>query len=226
MDIAEIEARPREVRGSRACRRLRHQGLIPAIIYGRGQPNVLLTLREQDVEELVEEHAFIVQVGWDGVQENAQIKDVQYDAFGDEIVHVDLVRISLTERIVVAVPVETHGDAVGVSEGGVLETVQHELEVECLPMAIPDSIMVEVAELAIGDNLTVGDLRFPEGVEPVTEADTVVVTVVPPSELEEEEEEAEELLLEPELIGAEEEEEAEEVPAEGAAKAPPAPEPE
>ncbi|MFO8008447.1 MAG: 50S ribosomal protein L25 [Candidatus Brocadiia bacterium] len=225
MDIAEVKARPREARGSRACRRLRHQGLIPAIIYGRGEPNVLLTLREQDVEELVEEHAFIVQVSWDGVQENAQIKEVQYDALGDEIVHVDLVRISLTEHIVVSVPVETHGDAVGVTEGGVLETVQHDLEVQCLPMAIPDSIIVEVSELAIGDNLTVGDLQFPEGVEPVTDAETVVVTVVPPSELEEEEEAPEELLLEPELIGAEEEE-GEELPPEGAEEAPPAPEPE
>lgn len=225
MDIAEVKARPREARGSRACRRLRHQGLIPAIIYGRGEPNVLLTLREQDVEELVEEHAFIVQVSWDGVQENAQIKEVQYDALGDEIVHVDLVRISLTEHIVVSVPVETHGDAVGVTEGGVLETVQHDLEVQCLPMAIPDSIIVEVSELAIGDNLTVGDLQFPEGVEPVTDAETVVVTVVPPSELEEEEEAPEELLLEPELIGAEEEE-GEELPPEGAEEVPPAPEPE
>ncbi|MGD2174934.1 MAG: 50S ribosomal protein L25 [Candidatus Brocadiaceae bacterium] len=207
MQIAQIEARPREVRGTRACRRLRNQGLVPAVIYGRDEPNVLLTLRHEDIDELMESHAFVVEVQWDGQQENAQIKEVQYGALGDEVMHVDLVRISLTEKVTVGVPVEPHGDAAGVAEGGIQELVLHEVEVECLPTAIPEQIRVEVEELEIGDNLTVADLEFPVGVEPVTDPETVVVTVVPPAELEEEEEEPEELLLEPELIGREAEEE-------------------
>ncbi len=206
MEIAEIQARPREVRGTRDCRRLRRQGLTPAVLYGRGEPNVLLTLREEDVEHLVETHAPIVQVSWDGQQENAQIRDIQYDALEEDILHVDLVRISLTERAVFTVAVNTHGTAAGEPEGGVLELVSHEVEVECLPTEVPESITVEVDELDIGDNLTVGELAFPPGVTPVTDADTVVVTVVPPTEVEEEEVAPEELILEPEVIGEEVEE--------------------
>ncbi len=200
MDIAQIEARPREARGTRACRRLRRQELVPAVLYGRGQPGVLLTLREGDVEHLAADRTFIVQVNWNGQQENAQIRELQYDALQDHITHVDLVRISLTETITVAVPLEPRGEAPGVAEGGVLELVMHELEVECLPTAVPEEIRIEVGKLEIGDNLTVADLTLPEGVSAVAEPDTVVITVVPPAELEEEEE-GEEALLEPEVIG-------------------------
>ncbi len=206
MEITEIKARPRDERGSRACSRLRNQNLIPAVLYGRGAPNVLLTLRRADVRRLVEENAVLVQVIWDGQADNAQIKEIQYDALGDVIQHVDLARISLTETVTVNVPVETHGEAAGEAAGGVLELVMRSIEVECLPTAIPDQIDVEVEALEIGDNLTVGELSFPEGVTPVTDAGTVVVTVVPPLELTEEEEEPEELVLEPELIGREVEE--------------------
>jgi large subunit ribosomal protein L25 len=216
MEIPEIDARPRDERGTRACRRLRSQNLVPAVIYGRGEPNVLLTFRRSDVEQLVKDNAILVHVTWDGQDENAQIKEIQYDALGDDIQHVDLARISLTETVTVAVPVETHGEAAGESEGGVLEVVTRAIEVECLPTAIPDQIDVEVEALEIGDNLTIGDLAFPEGVTPVTDLGTVVVTVVPPLELTEEEEEPEELILEPELIGREPEEEEIELPEEEA----------
>jgi len=205
MDIAEIQARPRLERGTRACKRLRAQGLLPAVIYGHGEPNVLLSLRRGIVEKLLEDRAFIIQVGWDGHQESAQLKEVQYDALGDEIVHVDLVRISLTETITVSVPVETHGEAAGLAEGGVLDLRRHELEVECLPTAIPERLRIEVEGLEIGDDLRIADIKFPEGVQPVEEPDTVVVVVAPPAHVEEEEAEAglEGILAEPELIGRE-----------------------
>jgi large subunit ribosomal protein L25 len=212
MDIAEVQARPREARGSRACRRLRRQGLVPAVLYGRGEPNLLLTVRQHDLEHLLAERAFIVMVNWDGQQETAQLKDIQYDALGDTVVHADFVRISLTESVVVSVPVETHGEARGVTEGGVLDLREHTLEVECLPSAIPENIRVEIAELEIGDDLRISDIAFPEGVAPVAEPDAVVVVISPPAEVEEEEVEGipEELVAEPEVIGREAPEEAEE----------------
>ncbi len=205
MEIAEIQARPRLERGTRACKRLRAQGLLPAVIYGRGEPNVLLSLRRGTVETLLEDRTFIVQVGWDGQQESAQLKEVQYDALGDKVVHVDLVRISLTETITVSVRVELHGEAAGAAEGGVLDLRRHELEVECLPAAIPERLRVEVASLAIGDDLRIADIEFPEGVQPVEDPDTVVVVVLPPAQVEEEEAEAglEGILAEPEVIGRE-----------------------
>lgn len=210
MDIVEIEARPREVRGSRACRRLRREELVPAIVYGRKEPGVLLSLTRGDVEHLIHDRAHVLRVNWDGHHENVQIKEVQYDALGDDVLHVDLVRISLSETVTVSVPVEIHGEAAGVAEGGALGLVHHEFEVECLPTAIPESVRIEVSQLGIGDALKVADIEFPEGVTPLDDPEAVVVTVVPPQELPEEEVPlGEELAAEPEVIGREAEQEAE-----------------
>lgn len=213
MDILEVEAKPREARGTGACNRLRKQDLVPAVLYGHGEPNVLLSMKRREVEDLVDDHNFIVCIAWDGQRDNAQMREIQYDALGDHIIHVDFMRISLTETVTVSVPVETHGEAAGVSEGGILDVIMHEMEVECLPMAIPERIRVEVEELEIGDSLRVQDVVLPEGVTAVADPEMVVVNVAPPTEEEEEEvaglaEEA----LEPEVIGREEiepEEEAE-----------------
>ena len=203
MDIAELNAQPREARGLRPCRRLRKQGLVPAVVYGRGEPNVLLSLRRDDVEKLLHDRSFVVQVRWDGRDESAQVKQIQYDALGDDIVHVDLQRISLTEVITMLVPVEPHGEAEGVKAGGMLAVQLHEVQVECLPTAVPEKLRVEVAALQIGDDLRVSDLVLPEGVRATEDPDTVVVIVAPPAEVEEEEPEglAEEAGAEPEVIG-------------------------
>ena len=217
MDIPTIQAEPRDAQGTRPCRRLRRQGYVPAVMYGRGEGNIMLTLDEHDVEQLIDRHALIWMVELDGQTTPVQIKEVQYDALGEQVLHADLGRISLDETVTVAVSVETEGEAIGVrEEGGLLEIILHELDVECLPTDIPESISADVSELAIGDDLRVGELTFPEGVEPVDEPDTVVVTCTPPMEMvseEEEEELAEEFMAEPEVIGAEEEEE-EELPPE------------
>ncbi|MBS3764382.1 MAG: 50S ribosomal protein L25 [Planctomycetes bacterium] len=209
MDIPTIQAWPREERGTRPCRRLRKRGLIPAVMYGRGEGNVLLTVQQNELEHLLKEHALILEVEWDGNSQPVQIREVQYDALGDNILHTDLGRISLSETVQVSVPVEAHGEPEGVKEGGVLELVMHEIEVECLPVNIPEEIRVEVGPLEIGDDLRIRNVAFPQGVEPVPDPNTVVVTCVPPMEMvgEEEEELAEEILAEPEVIGREEEEE-------------------
>ena len=203
MDIAELQAQPREARGLRACRRLRRQGLVPAVVYGHGEPNVLLSVRCSDVEKLLEERNFIVQVRWDGRDENAQVKEIQYDALGDDILHVDLQRISLTETITVSVPIEVHGEAAGVKAGGVLDVQLHDVEVECLPTAVPEKLRAEVAALEIGDDLRVSDLTLPEGVAVTEDADAVVVVIAPPADVEEEEPEGldAEGTAEPEVIG-------------------------
>lgn len=215
MDIPTIEARPREESGTRSSRRLRKEGEVPAVMYGRGEGNVMLTIDEEDIEELLERHALIWQLEMDGESTPVQIKEVQYDPFGEQVLHADLGRISLSETVEVAVSIETEGEAVGVrEEGGVLEVVRHEMDVECLPTDIPDEITVDVSELTIGDDLRVRDLDLPEAVTPVEESHTVIVTCVPPMEMVAEEEEdalTEEFMAEPEVIGAEEDEDEEEL---------------
>jgi len=206
MDMPIIQAWPREERGTRACGRLRRRGLIPAVLYGRGEPNVLLTVRESDVETLLAEHSLILQVEWDGNTNPVQIREVRYDALGDSILHTDLGRISLTETIQVSVPVRTHGEHASEKEGGVLDMALHEIEIECLPGNVPESIVVEISGLTIGDAVRIGGVTFPEGVSPVPGPETVVVSILSPAEIPAEEEAAEEELVtgEPELIGREE----------------------
>jgi len=165
---------------------------------------VLLAVRREKIESLLDRHAFIVQVNWDGRTESAQISEVQLDALGEQIQHVDFLRISLRETVTVSVPIELHGEAAGVTAGGVLDVRQHSLEVECLPTAIPERLRVEISGLQIGDSLRVADIQFPEGTRPVGEPELVVVTVAAPSEVEEEAEAPpEELRAGPEVIGRE-----------------------
>ncbi|NLW49385.1 MAG: 50S ribosomal protein L25 [Candidatus Brocadiaceae bacterium] len=203
MDIAQLQAQPRDASGLRGCRRLRKQGLVPAVVYGRGEPNAMLSVRRGDVEKLLAEHSLIVQVLWDGHEENTQVREIQFDALGDHILHVDLQRISLTEVIVVRVPIEVHGEAAGVKAGGVLDVQLHEVEVECMPTAVPEKLRAEVAALEIGDDIRVSDLKLPDGVKVIDDADAVVVAVAPPADLEEKEAEGlgEETSAEPEVIG-------------------------
>jgi len=112
MDIPSIQAWPREERGTRPCRRLRRRGLVPAVLYGRGEPNVMLSVREQAVERLIQEHHTILEVVWDEHTTAVQIKEVQYDYLGDGIIHADFNRISMTETVQVSVAIVTHGEPV------------------------------------------------------------------------------------------------------------------
>ena len=204
MEVHEIAAQPRNVSGSPACRRLRKQELVPAVLYGHGEPNVMLALPNEAILKALHERALVLKVVWDGKEDTAQIKEVQYDAVGDNLLHVDLARISLTEKLTVTVPVKTHGEPRGVAEGGVLELQEFELDIECLPTDIPENIRVEVAGLGIGESLTIADLVFPEGVTPTGEPEMVVVSVVEPIEEPVAAEAApEQLLAEPEVIGRE-----------------------
>ncbi|MFW5686881.1 MAG: 50S ribosomal protein L25, partial [Halanaerobium sp.] len=138
------------------------------------------------------------------------IKDYQKDVIKQNLLHVDFQFISMDEKITVSVPMHLEGEAAGVRDGGVLQQLLREIEIDALPAEIPEEITIDISELEVGESLSVADLELPEGIDLVTDSDEVIVTVVTPTELiEEEVEEEEEEFLEPEVIGEEEEEEAE-----------------
>ena len=207
MALVELNAWPREERGTRPCNRLRRQGLVPAVLYGRDEPNVLLKLKEEDLEDVLEQHAFIVELQWDTKSQPAQIKELQVDQLEDVVLHADFARISMSEKIEVSVPLDVIGEPAGVSEGGVLEMQQMEVTVECLPVSVPESIEMDVSELEMGDALHVRDLELPAGITVLDDPERVTAAVVSPTEIEEEEEAPEEMFAEPEVISREEEEE-------------------
>ena len=206
MDRATLAATKRQEIGTHAARRLRRQGLVPAVLYGRQRDTVHLSVPQKEFERLFHGGARLLDIEIGGTLEPVLIQDLQYDALGDHILHVDFTRVAMDEAITVTVPLELHGMPKGVTEGGTLEQGLMDIEVSCLPGDIPERIRIEVAHLEIGDTIHLGDLVGPPGVEFVGEDETPVVSVHAPQELEEPEEAAETqetLGTEPEIIGRE-----------------------
>jgi large subunit ribosomal protein L25 len=201
--------------GKGVARKLRQAGRIPAVYYGRGEDPIALAVGLKDLQDVIDRadgSTVIVdlKVDGDGVADRkALIREIQRDPVGGRILHLDLQHISLTERIVVEVPVVLVGIAVGVKEGGgILEHLLREVEVECLPTDIPSKLEVDVSALNIGDSLHVSDLKA-DRVEIITEAERAIATVVPPTVLEEAKPAEEGAAAEPELVKEKKEEGAE-----------------
>jgi len=201
--------------GKGVARKLRQTGSIPAVYYGRGEEPIALTVVLKDLQEVIEraEGSNVIvdlKVDGDGAgDKKALIREIQRDPVGGHILHLDLQHISLTERIVVEVPVVLVGTAIGVKDGGgILEHLLREVEVECLPTDIPSKLEVDVSALNIGDSLHVSDLKA-DRVEILTEADRAIATVVPPTVLEEAKPAEEGAATEPELVKDKKEEGAE-----------------
>lgn len=222
MERHSIEAELRTETGKGAARTIRRDGLIPGVVYGRGNDPRSIKVDPLDIEKLLHSNAIfdLTFVGEDGGEDEATviIKDYQKDVIKQNLLHVDFQFISMDEKITVSVPMRLEGDALGVRNGGVLQHLLREIEIDALPAEIPEEITIDISELEVGESLAVADLELSEGLDLVTESDEVIVTVVTPTELveEEEETEAEDEFLEPEVIGEddEEEEEVEEEPAE------------
>ncbi len=223
MERLALEGQVREKAGKGIARKLRREGMIPAILYGTKQKVVPLQVKEKDLEKLRRaggEHAVIdLKVGKSTTP--AIIREEQFDPVWGKLLHIDFCRVKLTEKMKVGVPVVAVGESAGVKEGGILEHVLREIEVECLPDKIPESFEVDVTSLGIGNLVHVRDISPPEGVEIATEGDRVVVSIVAPRVVEEE---VVEEVAEPELVGEKEEgeeraeEEAEEEKGEGKEK--------
>jgi large subunit ribosomal protein L25 len=220
MEHLMLEAEVREKAGKGIARGLRREGFIPAVLYGIKEKTVSLQVNEKDFENVKRdggEHAVIdLRVGHAATP--AVVKEEQFDPVLGKLLHVDFLRVSLTEKMRSMVPLATVGEAAGEKAGGIVEHIMREVEVECLPDRIPENIEIDVTHLEIGDSLRVQDLTAPEVVEIVTEPGRVIISVLPPRVVEEEVEKEE--AAEPELIGEKEkaEEGAEEKAEEGKGK--------
>ncbi len=218
MERATLQATKRQETGTRAARRLRHDGHLPAVLYGRQRDTVHLTIALKDFEHVFHAGARLLDLEIGGTLEPAIIRELQYDALGDHVLHVDFARVAMGEALTISVPVELHGLAQGVTHGGTLDHVLVDLEISCLPKDIVAQIRVEVADLDIGQIIHVRDIEPPPGVEFLHDPDTPVVTIHAPVQAVEAEPEVEaELEAAPEVIGGrrEKEGEDEERPTEG-----------
>src|SRR5215213_6350935 len=212
---AQVSAKPRAELGSRANKRLRDAGLLPGVIYGHKEAVVPVTLPKKETVNHLRHGAHVFDLAVDGKSEKVLVKEVQYNHLGDEIIHVDFARVSLDEKVEVTVPLELKGEPRGEKDGGVLQQIINELDVECLVTDIPDRIVHNVSEMALDDVVHVKDLKLPAGVRVLQDAEQIVAQVKEIKEEEAATAAAAEGEAEPEVIGKKAEEEG----AEGAAPA-------
>jgi large subunit ribosomal protein L25 len=226
-DNVDLQAQERNERGKNAARRLRTSGMTPAVLYGEGNEaggSTALAVPTRIVDYTL--HHFgdnaLYNIAIDGDTSTARVVDAQRDPVSGLLIHVDFAPVNMTERIEVTVPLHVTGDAPGVEEGGVLQQVAYEIQVESLPGDIPQEITLDVSGLGMNENLTLGDLTLPEGVTLLSEPEEVAVTVTAPTEISEEEMEAAGIVEEPtdeeEAAEAEEAAEGEEIPEEDTAE--------
>lgn len=211
-DTTAIVAGKRDVMGTKAARRLRRQGQVPAIIYGQGDSNPSIALPTHEVEVAIARGAHLLTISIEGEDLKYLIKDVQYDYMGSTPIHLDLVKVDEHEVVVVSVLIELRGTPAGISDGGSLDQVMNDLAVRCKVADIPELIRPSVAKLGIGETLHVSDIELPEGVEAVSDGAEAVAVVRAPVEEEEEAEgeaEGEEGQAEPEVIGRDKKDEEE-----------------
>jgi large subunit ribosomal protein L25 len=211
----KLDVSTRDSKGSREARRLRRAGSVPGVLYGGDGGPVTFAVEARELRHALAAGSAVLDVSIDGAKPSpAVLKDIQRHPVRGDTVHVDFLRVRLDRPIHAVVPLELQGvdDAPGVKEGGILEQITRELNVEALPTAIPPAIGHEVAEMQIGDTLMLSAVRPPEGVTLLDDLEETVIATLTPPRLQAEVEA--ELEAETELVG---EEEAAEAAAEGAA---------
>ena len=216
----QLKVQDREERGSRATRRLRRQGLVPGVVYGGKDGGCsAFSVDARELRRVLIAGSAVFDVEVDGGARPVIVKDQQHHPVRDHIVHIDLLEVRLDEKIQTTVALELTGieEAPGVKEGGIVEHVTRELNIEALPTSIPENITVDVSHLEIAGTMHLSEVTPPEGVEFLDDPEeTIVATVTTPTEVEEPEieEEAELVGEDGEPIEAAEGEEGE-APAEG-----------
>lgn len=180
-ETVQLAAQNRSQYGSSVARRLRRGGQVPGVVYGHKEATVAIAVSADELAKAVRVGTHIFDLQLDGKTETTLIKDVQWDPLGHDILHVDFTRISKDERVEVTVSLALRGTAPGITAGGILVQPLHELTLECLATAIPDSIRVNIGTLQKGDVIHVRDLTLPEGVVAKDDPDAVVVQVSEPA---------------------------------------------
>jgi large subunit ribosomal protein L25 len=177
------EVRPRGSRGS--VKALRRRDMLPAVVYGKNAGNILITLPEKELHNILAVHSSgstLINLDVEGSFYPVMIREIQRNPLRQTILHADFLQVSLTETIETAIQLHLVGEAPGVTkDGGILQHMLREVTVSCLPTQMPDMITADISGLNIGDQLTVGELKTPPEVKIITEPDSVIVLIVPPA---------------------------------------------
>jgi len=198
IDTNTLEAQQRTPGNKNEARRVRQQGKIPAVVYGAGQDALAVSVDPRQVSRILSSetgHNTIFDLALDGSKSKAMIVDWQYEPIKGKLLHIDVKRIAMDKKLAVMVPIFLKGEAAGVKQqGGILEQMLREVEVECLPSDIPSHIDADVSELVFGKVLRVSDLPHSDKLKFLTDENQPVAHVTSVKE---------EVVATPEAVAAE-----------------------
>ena len=181
-----LKANKREESGSSAAKRLRREGIVPAVVYGAAQRTYAVQVDAKEFTDLLREQSsgnFLVNLEIEGAQEKrklAMVQAIQQDPLSGSIVHVDFHAVKEDETVHANIPIELVGTPAGVKNGGVLDHQLHSIEVFCRPADLPEKLELNVENLGLGDAVHISDLTMPNGVETHIDAEVVVAMIAEP----------------------------------------------
>ncbi|MER1987661.1 MAG: 50S ribosomal protein L25/general stress protein Ctc [Solibacillus sp.] len=178
-----LQAQKRETKKRSTLTQLRKDGQLAAVLYGYKTETMPISLDYKETARAVQRHGYtsVFQIDVDGQKVNAVLTDIQRDAIKGHVKHADFLAIDMSEELEVDVPIALTGDSIGVREGGVLTQPNHTLKVKVKPSDIPDVVEVDVSNLAVGDTLSVGDVKDKFDFALLEEDDFTLATVTPPA---------------------------------------------
>ena len=205
----QLQTDIRDDRGTKNARRLRQSGKTPAILYGHGKENVAIAIDSSSLEAILRRGQRLIELTG-AVNENAFVRDVQWDTYGVNLLHMDLTRVREDDTVEIDVSIELRGTAPGVSSGGVVSQAIYSITLECPVMEIPEKLEVNINELQLEEIITVADIEIPANCTLITDPGTLAIQCIVRMEEEEEgegddvegTEDGEQVVsAEPELIG-------------------------
>jgi len=194
----KLKVELRDNTGKEINKKLRKEGIVPGVLYSpHDKENLILKVKTDELSKLLsaKSHGLIdleIDDGKKKISRLAVIKDLQYNSLKMQIVHVDFYGVTLKEKLTLEIDIELVGEPIGVEEGGILQVELRKVEIECLPSQMPESLKADLSNLKVGDHISVGGMKIPEGVEVLTAPDRIVAAVVLPTKIEEVVEEEEE----------------------------------
>lgn len=175
-----LQATKRDESGSAHSNRLRREGIVPAVVYGSEQRNYSIQIKNKDFSQILRQSSsenFLVNLEIEGADEKsklAMVQDVQHNPLSGAVIHIDFHAVREDEILHAHVPIELHGEPVGVKEGGILEHMLRSIEVHCRPADLPEKIVHEIGELGLDESIHVSDLAFPDAVTTPMDGEIVV----------------------------------------------------
>ncbi|MCA8934923.1 MAG: 50S ribosomal protein L25 [Planctomycetes bacterium] len=175
MQVPTLKASRRELSGTKAMRKLRADGGLPGVLYGKGEGNINLQFDYGDIEKLVHDASHVVELDFGDGKQTALVRGLQRDHLGDFLHHIDFIRISLDDKVKLRLPLNFVGTPRGASHGGLLEVLRGDVEVHCPASNIPKYIEVEVTQLEVEESVKFKDLNLPEGADLIPNPEGIVV---------------------------------------------------